>query len=104
MVRGRYPVFSGFKKFNKINLGKEKRNEGVYKYYNQDKTLLYVGVSNEVKLRLLSAYYGRSDYAVLENKKKLRQNIAYYKVKYCGLDQARKIEHRIKKQCKYNLN
>ena len=75
--------------FNGTNIRREKAKPGHYKYYNRNRRLIYDGSTRNGQHRLEAAFYGRADYAVLSNKKKLRDKIKYYTIEYMPAKKAR---------------
>lgn len=92
--------FSNPKKLNLKNLKKEKMRAGTYKYLDKNKKIIYSGVSKKVQHRLFANFYGRSDYAQIPQKAKIRKKTIYYQVKYTPIKNARKIEKKNHKKIK----
>lgn len=96
--------FSDRKKFDKENLKEERREPGCYLYLDSRGNPIYIGVSHKVRHRLKAAFYGRSDYEQVKKKKQLRDRIVYYKTMYTPIDRARKHEHNMKGDMRFNEN
>ena len=90
-------AFSKIKNLNLENLKREKMNSGIYKLLNRNKKVIYVGVSNKLKHRLFAVLYGRSDYAQIRGKMKIKNNSKYYQIMYIEIKKARKLEKELKK-------
>jgi excinuclease UvrABC nuclease subunit len=89
------------KKFDLENIKTEFNKSGYYKLYNKDKKVIYTGSSKRIQNRLLSVFYGRSDNATNENKKKVRKLTIFYSVEYTTLKKARQKDRDHK--AKYNI-
>ena len=94
--------YSELKPINTENVGKEKRKPGLYILVNQYGNEIYIGSSTQLRHRLKAVLYGRSDYAQVPGKQKIRKEATHYKRAYTPIEKARRIEGRRKKEMKYN--
>ena len=74
--------FSSPRKLTGENIRKEKMQAGTYKLLDKNKKPFYAGSSKKVQHRLLANFYGRSDYAQIPKKSKIRSKTKFYQVKY----------------------
>lgn len=74
---------------------------GLYKFYNKDGKLLYVGVAQKLRHRVQS-YYQKDEFKTHPTKKSLRPEIHKYEYKKLPLQKAREIEHKLKHNCDHN--
>jgi len=88
--------FSNLRKLSLENLKKEKLNSGIYKLYNRNRKLIYIGVSNILQHRLFAVFYGRSDYVQIKGKMRIKNSSKFYSVLYTNIKNARFIEKKIK--------
>lgn len=90
-------------RFKRQNLlkGMVPNKPGVYKMYDKDGNLLYVGVARRLRHRVQS-YYQKDDYNEHKTKKRLRPKIHTYEYKKLPLKKAREIEHKLKKNTPHN--
>ena len=89
-----------FKRENLLK-GKVPNKPGVYRFYDKNGKLLYVGVARRLRHRVQS-YYQKDDHKEHPTKKQLRPKIAKYKYTVLPLKKAREIEHRSKKRTPFN--
>lgn len=73
---------------------------GTYKFLDKNRRTIYAGSSKKVQHRLLANFYGRSDYATIPQKAKIRKKTKFYQVKYTNIENARNIEHNSQKRLK----
>jgi excinuclease UvrABC nuclease subunit len=74
---------------------------GIYKFYDSNKRLLYVGHANNLRHRVQS-YRQDDDFRAHPTKLNLRPRIKYYAYDAMPVAQAQRIEKTIKKQAPYN--
>jgi excinuclease UvrABC nuclease subunit len=74
---------------------------GVYKLYDHNRRLLYVGHAHNLRHRIQS-YHEKDDYSVHPTKATLRPKIAYYAYEAMPVSHAQRIEKTIKKNAPYN--
>lgn len=95
--------FSDPKKLDRDTILQEDKGEnGVYILLDEDKNPLYIGHSGNLPERLMAVYYGRSDYAQVEKKKKLSRLAEYYRTVYISEKRAKKLERRKKSEMRFN--
>ena len=86
---------------NNIRKGVVPNKPGIYTFFDGNRQPIYVGVAGKLRHRLQS-YYQDDDYKAHPTKRNLRGNIRYVKYTTLPISQARVIEHKIKKETKYN--
>lgn len=90
-------------KFKRSNLlkGVIPNKPGVYKFYDKNGKLLYVGVAKRLRHRVQS-YHQKDEFNEHPTKKDLRPKIHTYEYKKVPLTKARKIEHKLKHTTPHN--
>lgn len=89
---------SNIKKLNLENIKKEKMSSGIYKLFNRNKKLIYIGVSKILQHRLFAVLYGRSDYVQIKGKMRISNSSKFYQVQYIPIGKARILEKKLKKK------
>lgn len=87
--------------FTKENVAQIENRPGIYRFYDKNKKLIYIGRSHILKHRLQS-YYQKDDFDEHKTKAALRDDIAYFNVEYKSIEEARDHEHRLKDKLKHN--
>lgn len=90
--------------FKRENLLKNKipNKPGIYRFYNRNGTLLYVGHASRLRHRLQS-YNERDCYNTHPTKKQLRNHIHKVVFRVMPRQKAQKIERRVKNGTKFNF-
>ena len=81
--------------------GKIPNRAGIYKFYDKNRRLLYVGHSKALRHRVQS-YRQDDDFKEHPTKPHLRNRIEYYQYIPMPVNSAREVEKRIKPYAKYN--
>lgn len=74
---------------------------GVYKFYDHNRRLLYVGHAKNLRHRIQS-YHEQDDFKAHPTKANLRPKIAYYAIQAMPVTHAQRLEKTIKKNAPYN--
>ena len=92
------------KLFKKANLTKAKvpNLPGIYKFFDKNRRLIYVGTSQILRHRIQS-YLQKDDFNEHPTKKRLRKAIMYFDFKVMSIEKARQSEKKIKRTCKFNF-
>ncbi len=88
--------------FTKESVAKVENRPGNYYFYGRAGNLLYVGWSSILKHRLQS-YYQKDSFKAHPTKRALRPRIAFFSVVYRPLDQAKKVEMRMKSRAPFKF-
>ena len=90
-------------RWNRINTLKQviPSNPGIYKFYDKNRDLLYVGHAKNLRHRVQS-YREDHDFHTHPTKAPLRPRIAYYVYQVMPLQKARIVEKEIKRKAPYN--
>lgn len=91
------------KPFTKENVAELENRPGIYRYYDKNKKLIYIGRSHVIRHRVQS-YYQKDDFNEHPTKEALRKEIAYFNVEYKSPEEARNHEHKVKNGLKHNHN
>jgi excinuclease ABC subunit C len=75
---------------------------GIYRLYNRNGTLIYVGHASKLRHRIQS-YHERDDFKAHPTKRQVRNKIASYSYSTMPEKKARKIEKQVKKNAKFNF-
>lgn len=91
-------------KFQRDNLlkGKVPNKPGLYKFFDDNGKLLYVGHSKKLRHRVQS-YHQKDDFKEHPTKRPLRKKIAKYAYQVMPKEKAKDREKRLKKKAKYNV-
>lgn len=89
-------------RFTKEEIARIANKPGIYAFFNQRQSIIYVGTSDILRHRLQS-YYQQDDFRAHPTKEELREKIAYFYVEYMPISQARKLESDIRCKMPYNF-
>lgn len=91
-------------KFTRDNLlkGKVPNRPGLYRFYDKNGKLLYVGHAKKLRHRVQS-YWQQDDFREHPTKKPLRRKIDKYSYTRMPKERAKEVEKKMKKRAKYNF-